>query len=63
MRTKDEMEAYARGLAEQFFYSDDEYTPWEPFENWHNADIEEEVENLAGLLCLAMVWVQEGSLT
>ena len=60
MRTKEEMEAYARGLAETHFYSDDD-TPWEPFEHWDEADIEEEIDNLAVAVYRAMIWAQEGA--
>ena len=62
MRTKDEMEAYARGFAESHFYSDDDM-PWEPFEHWNEDDIEEEIDNLAVAVYRAMLWVQDGEKT
>ena len=60
MKTNEEIKQYARGLAEAHFYSDDD-TPWEPFENWDEDDIEEEIDNLAVAVYRAMLWAQEGA--
>lgn len=61
-RTKEEMMKYARGFAEAHFYSDDD-TPWEPFEHWDEADIEDGIDHLAESVYRAMLWVQSGELT
>jgi hypothetical protein len=64
MRTKDEMRVFSQALAEEHFYADvDVGTPWEPFEHWSEGQLEEEVENLAISVYMAMLWVQEGTLT
>jgi len=64
MRTKDEMKEYARAIAEMHFYADgDDYTPWEPFEQYPAEWIEEHVADMADIITNAMLWVQEGSLT
>ena len=61
MRTKEEMEAYARGLAEAHFYSDKD-TPREPL--WiGSAYVEEKIDNLAVAVYRAMIWVQDGERT
>ena len=64
MRTKEEMRVFAQGLAQEHFYADvDDYTPWEPFEHWSVGQLDEEVDNLAISVYMAMLWVQEGTLT
>jgi hypothetical protein len=64
MRTKQEMRKYAEALAEGHFYADvDDRTPWEPFENYPEDWIEEEVDGLSVSIYMAMLWVQEGTLT
>ena len=57
--TKEKMEALAWGIAESHFYSDDEcQVPWEPFEDWDEDDITEQVADLALVIFNAMVWAQ-----
>lgn len=64
MRTKEEMKAFAQALAEGYFYENvDDHTPWESFEYWSEGQLEEEVDNLAISVYMAMLWVQEGTLT
>jgi hypothetical protein len=64
MRTKQEMEAYARALAEEHFYADvDDRLPWEPFEHYPEEWVAVEVDTLADAVEQAMRWVQEGTLT
>ena len=61
MRTKDEMEAYARGLAEAHFYSDDGS---QGVSLWiGSAHVEEKIDNLAVAVYRAMIWVQDGERT
>jgi hypothetical protein len=62
MRTKDEMMAKAESVAITFFYSD-VGTPWEPFEHWPEEQLGEEIAMFAEVVYLAMLWVQEGTLT
>jgi len=64
MRTKHEMEAYAQAIAEAHFYADvDDYTPWEPFENWPEEQLEDEVDALMAVIYNALLWVQDGEKT
>lgn len=57
--TKEEMKVRAWGMAEAFFYTDDECEyPWQPFEDWHESSIEREVDNLAMTIFNAMLWAQ-----
>ena len=58
-RTLEEIKAYAEGAAHGHFYSDEE-TPWEPFEDWPQYRIEEEMGNLAAAFTNAMLWAQGG---
>jgi hypothetical protein len=59
MKTNSELLAYAYGIAESHFYSDDECEiPWEPFENSEKEQIDEEVNNLAESIYNAMLWAQ-----
>ena len=57
--TKEQMKARAWAIAESHFYSDDECkVPWEPFENWDEDDITEQVADMAKVIFNAMVWAQ-----
>jgi len=53
--TNDEMQKYARTVAEQLFYSYDK-VPSEPFEWYDNDWIEERLDDLAHNIYLAMLW-------
>ena len=64
MRTKDEMMKYARGFAESHFYADfDDLRAWEPFENYSEEWMADEVDSLADALFRVMRWVQDGEQT
>jgi hypothetical protein len=64
MRTKDEMEAYARGFAESHFYSDEACeVVWQPFEDYPEEWMAGEVDALADAMVRAMLWVQDGEKT
>lgn len=59
MKTKAQLKRFARGLAENHFYCDDECTiPWEPFEHDEPEYIERECESLADSIFNAMLWAQ-----
>lgn len=58
MKTKQAIKNYAYGLAESFFYFDDE-TPWEPFENYEEKWLQENVDDLGRAIERAMLWAQE----
>ena len=56
---KEQMKALAWGIAESHFYSDDECEVlWEPFEDWDEDDITEQVADLALVIFNAMIWAQ-----
>jgi hypothetical protein len=60
MRTNSELLERAYGIAESFFYSDDECeVPWEPFEDYPNEEIQEQLHELAQTILQAMLWSQE----
>ena len=61
MKTKDELKARALGIAEGFFYCDDECeTAWMPFEDWNKNLLDDQVQDMAEVIYQAMVWAQEG---
>ena len=61
MKTKDELKARARGIAEGFFYCDDECEiAWQPFEDYPDRFISEQVDDLTETIYNAMLWAQEG---
>lgn len=56
---KEQMKARAWGIAEGFFYSDDECEEaWQPFEDWSDSSIAREVHNMAHTIFNAMLWAQ-----
>ena len=60
MKTNSELLERAYGIAESFFYSDDECeTPWEPFEDYEKDEIQEQLHELAQSILSAMIWSQE----
>jgi hypothetical protein len=59
MKTKKQIRKHAEGVAWAHFYSDED-TPWEPFENYPQDWIDEQVESLADAVERAMLWAQQG---
>ncbi len=60
MRTNSQLLERAYGIAESFFYSDDECeVPWEPFEDYEKEEIQEQLHELAQTILQAMLWSQE----
>jgi len=59
MKTNSQLLERAYGIAESFFYSDDEcQEPWEPFEDYPNEEIQEQLHDLAQTILQAMLWAQ-----
>lgn len=57
MITKTELRKHARGIAEGFFYSDDECdTPWQPFENQPTTWVKEQCRDLEQTVYHALLW-------
>lgn len=62
MKSKEQLKRRAIGIAEGFFYCDDECRiPWEPFENWPRSEVKEEARNLSELIYKSMLWAQEAN--
>lgn len=60
MLTNDELKKRAQGIAESHFYSDDDCDyPWEPFEDWPDEDIKEQVEDMAKTIFIALLWARD----
>ena len=60
MKTNSQLLERAYGIAESFFYSDDEcQEPWEPFEDYEKEEIQEQLHELAQTVLQAMLWSQE----
>ena len=60
MKSNSELLERAYGIAESFFYSDDECDiPWEPFEDYDKEEINEQLHELAQSILLAMQWSQD----
>jgi hypothetical protein len=60
MKTNSELLERAYGIAESFFYSDDECNePWQPFEDYEKEEIQEQLHDLAQTILLAMQWSQD----
>ena len=61
MKTLAEIKERAQAMAEMHFYADvDDLTAWEPFEDYDDEWIQEEIENMADMLTHAMIWAQQG---
>jgi hypothetical protein len=59
MKTLDEIKQRAHAIASMHFYADvDDLVPWEPFENYSDDWIQEEIENMAEMLVGQMLWAQ-----
>lgn len=60
MKTKTEIRKRARAIAEMHYYADtDERILWEPFENYPEEWIREEIANMSQMLARNMLWAQE----
>ena len=57
MKTKEQIQKYAAGVAWAHFYSDED-TPWEPFEDYEDEWLEEQCANLAQAIEVSMLWAQ-----
>ena len=61
MKTLAEIKERAHAIASMHFYADvDDLTAWEPFEDYDDEWIQEEIENMADMLTHAMIWAQQG---
>ena len=59
MKTLAEIKKRAFAIAQMHFYADlDDNTLWEPFENYNDEWIAEEIENMADMLTKHMLWAQ-----
>lgn len=59
MKTLAEIKARAHSIASMHFYADvDDLTPWQPFEDYDQQWIDDEIENMAEMLTHAMIWAQ-----
>jgi hypothetical protein len=56
MKTRDQIRAFAEGVAWGHFYSDED-SPWEPFENYEDDWVEDQCKALADAIEQAMLWV------
>ena len=60
MKTNSQLLERAYGIAESFFYSDDEcQEPWEPYEHMEPEELQEHVHDLAQTILQAMLWSQD----
>jgi len=59
MKTNSQLLERAYAIAESHFYSDDEcQIAWEPFEDWEQDELQDQVHELAQTILLAMEWAQ-----
>lgn len=59
MKTNSELLERAYGIAESFFYCDDECEiPWEPFEHWPEDELQDQLHDLAQTILRSMLWAQ-----
>lgn len=59
MKTLAEIKQRATAIASMHFYADlDGKTPWEPFENYNDEWIADEIEYMADMLTGQMLWAQ-----
>jgi hypothetical protein len=60
MKTNSQLLERAYGIAEDFFYADDDcQIAWEPFEDWEKDELQDQVHALAQTILLAMQWSQD----
>jgi hypothetical protein len=57
MKTKEQVERYAKGVAWGMFYADEDVL-WEPFENYPQQWVDEQCAILATAIETAMLWAQ-----
>lgn len=57
MKTRTEIRQYAKGLAWEQFYSDDD-VPWQPFEQYPDEWLENQCVELTNAIEAAMLWAQ-----
>ncbi len=61
MKTLAEIKTRAEAIALMHFYSDvDDHTLWEPFENYEDEWIADEIESMTDMLVRQMLWAQGG---
>ena len=59
MKTLDEIKQRAHAIASMHFYADvDDLTAWEPFEDYDDEWIQDEIESMAEMLVISMLWAQ-----
>lgn len=59
MKTLDEIKARAHAMASMHFYADvDDLIAWEPFENYNDEWIQDEIASMAEMLVISMLWAQ-----
>ncbi len=62
MKTLAEIKERAHAIASMHFYADvDDLVPWEPFENYSDDWIQDEIEYMADMLVGQMLWAQSQS--
>ena len=60
MLTNEALKVRVRAIAESHFYSDDDCDiPWEPFEDWPDEDIREQVEDMEKTIFIALLWARD----
>jgi len=60
MKTNSQLLERAYGIAESHFYADDDcQIAWEPFEDWEQDELQDQVHELAQTILLAMQWSQD----
>lgn len=60
MLTNEALKVRARAIAESHFYSDDDCDYlWEPFEDWLDEDIKEQVEDMAQSIFISLLWARD----
>jgi hypothetical protein len=59
MKTLAEIKTRAHAIASMHFYADvDDHTAWEPFEDYSDEWIQDEIESMAEMLVVSMLWAQ-----
>ena len=59
MKTLAEIKTRAHAIASMHFYADvDDLTAWEPFEDYSDEWIQDEIESMAEMLVVSMLWAQ-----
>jgi hypothetical protein len=64
MKTLEQIKKRAYEVALMHFYADlDDLTLWEPFENYEDEWIGEQIEYMTLMLAAQMLWAQQGEVT